>query len=97
MEKVTKEQIEAWKEKHGEVFLLEVADKKAYIRSPKRKELSASATVGANDAMKTNEFLLKACWLEGDKEIQEVDSYFLGAVSQLEQIIEVKQATIKKL
>lgn len=97
MEKVTKEQIEAWKAKHGNVFLLEVEDKKAYIRSPKRKELSASTTIGANDGLKANEFLLKVCWLAGDEELKTIDSYFLGAVSQLEQIIEIKQASIKKL
>ncbi len=97
MAKVTKEQIKEWKDKHGDVWKLVVGDKEAYIRTPTRKEISASSTMALNDPVKSNEFLLKACWLAGDNEIKEVDSYFFGAMSQLEQIVEVKEAVIKKL
>ncbi len=97
MATVTKEQIKEWKDKHGEIWELAVADKVAYVRTPTRKEVSASSTMALTDPIKSNEFLLKTCWLGGDNEIKEVDSYFFGAVSQLEQIVEIKEATIKKL
>lgn len=97
MKEVTQEQINAWKGKYGDIFLVEVEDKKAYLKTPGRNELSYAATVGAKDPMKFNEAILNSCWLDGDEEIRTVDRLFLGVSAQLDTIIQTAEATIKKL
>lgn len=94
---ITTEQIEAWKKKYGEVFIVEIEDKKAYLKRPSRKALSAAAVVGKSDPMKYNEVLLENCWLGGDEEIKTDDPLFLGASQILAELVEVKEATLKKL
>lgn len=97
----TKEQLKVWKEKYGQdgVFEIVVEDKKAVLHRPSRKDLSfASAGSGqGSDAFKFSEILMRQCWIDGDREIQEDDTYFLGAVPVLQAITEVKKAEIKKL
>lgn len=97
MFQATQEKIQEWKRKHGEVFRIVVEDKACYLRKPDRKVLSFAAAAGKSDPMKVNETILKNCWLDGDKEIQEVDAYFLGASSKLDQLVEVKEAELEKL
>lgn len=97
MKEIAKSQVEEWKDKHGNVFLLEVDDKRCYLRQPTRKELSASMTMSAGDILKGKSFLLNACWLDGDPEIKTDDGYFLGAISQLDEIVNIKAAEVKKL
>lgn len=97
MKEVTQEQINEWKGKFGSVYVVEVEDKKAYLKAPGRNELSYAGTVGGKDPMKFNELILNACWIEGDEEIKTVERLFLGVISQLDQIIETAEATIKKL
>ena len=40
MFEATKEQIQQWKQKHGEIIVYEVEDLRGYFRKPTRKELS---------------------------------------------------------
>lgn len=96
-ELATPEQLQAWKDKYEKVWKLKVADKEAIVRSPQRNELSYAAKVGANDPMKYNEFMLKTCWLAGDEEIQTKDSYFIGACSQLEKLIQIQESSLEEL
>ena len=93
MEKLTKEQVETLKKKHGEVFEIEVEDKVCYLKKPTRKVLSLAAT----DPMKYNEVILANCWVDGDEEIKTDDAYFLGVSGVLAELIEVKKASLKKL
>lgn len=99
MKNVTDAQIKEWKEKYGSVYLLEVDDKSCYVKAPSRNDLSYASAVSSNgkDAMKFSEALLRNCWIEGDNEIQTNDRLFLAAASQLDKIIEVAEAKIKKL
>ena len=46
MENLSKEQIEALKKKHGEIFKVEVDDKVCYLKRPTRKALSLAASQG---------------------------------------------------
>lgn len=94
---ITQEQINAWKQKHGDVFLVEVDGKKAYLKKPDRRVLGAAAVVGKSDPMKYNEVLLSNCWLGGDEEIKTDDALFLGVSAKLADLIEVKEAELKKL
>lgn len=94
---VSKQQIAEWKKQHGDVFLIEVDGKAAYLRSPDRKTLSAAMTLGQKDPIKFNETIINNCWLGGDEEIRTDDSYFLAAGGQIDKIIEVREASVKKL
>lgn len=95
----TKEQLASWKEKYGEVFEISCEDKKAILKKPSRKDLSF-AIAGSNqakDSVKFAEILLKQCWVDGDKEFQEDDTYFFSVVPLLNALSETKEAEIKKL
>lgn len=93
--KFTKEQIKEWKAKHGELFEITVEDKSCILHRPTRKDLSyASAVKGP---IKMSEVMLNALWVAGDEEIKEDDSLFLAAIQKMEDILEVKEAEIKKL
>lgn len=97
MEKLSKEQIEALKKKHGEIFEVEVGGKVCYLKRPTRKTLSLAAVQGQRDPLKYNEVVLTNCWVDGDEEIKTQDAYFLGISGVLDQLIEVKMADLKKL
>ena len=94
---ITEEQIEAWKKKHGSVYSVTVDSKTAYLKKPDRKALSAAAVLRTTDPMKYNEVLLNNCWLGGDEEIKTNDELFLGVSSKLADLIEIKEAELKKL
>ena len=49
------------------------------------------------DTIKMQENLLKQLWLDGDEEILTDDDLFFAACSQLEEVLKVKEAEIKKL
>lgn len=91
----TQEQIESWKKKHGEIFELTIEDKSCIIRRPTRQEFSFVS--GIKDPIQLSETLLKQLWIDGDKEIIEDDAYFLPAISQLDEVLRQKEASVKKL
>ena len=95
--KATKEQIAIWKNKHGDVYEIQVEGKFGYLKKPDRKILSYATSVGQNDPMKFNEMVLANCWLGGDEELKTKDEYFFAVVEKMNVLIEVKQAEIKKL
>ena len=43
------------------------------------------------------ETILNQCFVAGDEEVKTSDEYFLGAAGQLEHLMEVKNAELKKL
>ena len=95
----TPEQIKEWKEKHLDVYQIEIPEdnKVCYLRKPTRTELSYGSKVGAQDPMKFNEHILNVCWLGGDEEIKTNDSLFLAVSTQLEEVLAFKKAELKKL
>lgn len=99
MAKVTDEQIKAWKEKHKDVYAITVDDKTGYVRKPGRKDLSfaMAASSGGKDPVKMNEALLNSCWLGGDEEFKTQDDYFFAASQKLGDLMEMKEAELKKL
>ena len=97
VEKTIEQKISEWKAKHGDVFQVEVDGRVAYLNRPDRTVLGAAAVTGKSDPMKYNEVILNNCWLEGDEEIRTNDAMFLGVSAQLAEIIEIKEATLKKL
>lgn len=97
MRDVTQEEIAAWKKQHGEIFKLTVEDKVAYLKKANRKTLAFATSTASKDPMKFNEIILNNCWIEGDEEIKTEDSYFLGAMQKLAELIQVKEAELVKL
>ena len=94
---ITQKQIDAWKAEHGEIFMLSVGDKKAYLKKPNRKTLSYAAIAGQKDNMVFNEIILDKCWIGGDEEIKTDDGLFLSASAKLPELIQIKEAELVKL
>ncbi len=94
---LSKAEIEAFKAQYGGVYLIEVEDKKCYLHTPTRVILDAASAASGKASSKFNEVILKSCWLAGDKDIVNDDTYFLSASTKLDEIIEFKEASLKKL
>ncbi len=90
-----KEQIEAWKAKHGDLYQISVDGKSCLLRRPTRKDISYASVV--RDPMQLSETMLKQLWLDGDKEILEQDDLFLAVVAKMEEVMKIKEAEIKKI
>ena len=95
-EEVTPEMVAEWKAKYGDVFVIESEGRKAWIRRPDRKVISAAAVNAGADLLKNRELILRNCWLGGDMALQNNDRYFLAFASQIEAIIEIAEVAIKK-
>ena len=94
---ITNEQIQEWKKQYNDIYVLNIEDKKAYLRMPDRKTLSYASTLATKDPLKFNEVVLNNCWLGGDEEIKTDDALFLAASSKLPALIQIKDATLEKL
>ena len=94
---VTADQINAWKEQHGEDFADKVNGHVCYLRKPTRRDLSFASSAGKKDPLKFNETLLRDCWLGGSEAIRKDDDKFLAAGGLLDRIVEVKEAELEKL
>lgn len=93
--KYTKEQIAEWKRKHGELFEITVEGKSCILHRPTRQDLSYASVV--KDPIKMSETMLNQLWVAGDEEIKADDSLFLAAIQKMQEVLEVKEAAIKKL
>lgn len=93
--KVTKEQIKEWKAKYGDLFEITVEGKTCILRKPNRKDLSYASVV--KDPIKMSETLLNRLWLGGDEEIKTDDELFMATVNVMDDVLEVREAEIKKL
>ncbi|MBS7234072.1 hypothetical protein KHA90_24000 [Flavobacterium psychroterrae] len=94
---ITPEQIAEWKERHGPVFKLECEDKACIVKLADRKTLSFASSSGTKDPMKFNEMILRGCWLGGDMEILENDTYFISVSQKIAELVQFKTATLEKL
>ncbi len=106
MRNVEQHEMDAWKAKYGDVFIVRIpvtasdpdSEKKVcYLKKPSRKALSYATATATKDPMKFNEILLNDCWIEGDEEIRTDDSYFLAVAPHLAGLISVKTAEVEKL
>jgi hypothetical protein len=52
---------------------------------------------GEMNLIDTGEIILNTCWLEGDKQIKEDDDLWLAACLKCVELIEQKEASLKKL
>ncbi len=93
----TPKQIEAWKKQYGDIFAVTVDGGICYLKKPSRKALGYASFASKNNPLNFNEVILNDCWLGGDESIRTEDSKFLGISGAIAQLIEVKEAEIKKL
>jgi hypothetical protein len=98
----TAEQIAAWKKKHGDVFAIVVFGENdenhtCYVRKPTRNEMGLAAKLSTSNPMKYPEVILNACFLGGDEEIKTDDELFLSAAGQIDKLVKVREAEVKKL
>lgn len=91
----TNEQINEWKQKHGELFQISVEGKSCILRKPNRQDLSYASVV--KDPIKMSEALMNRLWVVGDEEIRTDDSLFIAAISRMDEVMKIKEAEIKKL
>jgi hypothetical protein len=97
-QKVDQTQIEQWKADFGGVYQFPVGDKTAFLREPKMLDFKRAFKAMLNGGdIAYNETMLKALWLEGDKEILEQDEYFVPARKQLKELLNFEDAEITKL
>lgn len=97
-QKITEKQIEDWKAKYGDVYVLPVDDKQAYLKGPKMNDYKRAfkAMIDEGD-LAFGEELLRALYIGGDKEILEKDEYFFPARKKLKVFFEYDDAKITKL
>lgn len=95
---LSQEEIDALKEKHGEVHAFEVDDKVCYLRKPDRKILSAAMKMSKDDPMKFNETILNNCWLGGYEGFKDVNGdLFLDIEPEFVELLKRRAVTVKKL
>lgn len=93
--KYSKEQIQEWKKKHGDLFEITVEGKGCILHRPTRRDLSYASVV--KDPIKMSETMLNQLWVDGDEEIKTDDALFFAAIQKMQDVLEVKEAEIKKL
>ncbi len=97
MVKITQAQIAQWKKDNGTVFKVEIEDAVCYLKKPDRKTLSFAMTDAQTNPLGFAEVILENCWLGGDEIIKTNDDYFMAASGVIDELIEIKQAAIKKI
>lgn len=98
-----KEQAQRLKSKYktGKIFLIEVEDDdgnpvKGWLRNPTRQEAGMVAKLAGTDPVKSIEVLLNSVWLEGDDRIKTDDDLFFSAMPQLNNVLTIRNAELKK-
>ena len=99
---VNETKIAELKQQHGDIFAVKVRDTEgdihvAYLRKPKRRDLSAASVAGSKDPLKFNETIMRQCWIAGDETIRTDDYLFLAASGVISDIVEVGEDELEKL
>lgn len=94
----TDKEIKAWKAQFGDLYEITVDEYSCIVRKPNRKDLSyISAMLSSSDPIKATETMLNQLWVAGDEVIKQDDELFLAASSKLGEVVNIKEAEIKKL
>lgn len=97
MSKISQEQIDNWKKQHGDVFQIIADGKVGYMKKPDRKTLSYALTNAQTNPLSFAEIILENGWLGGDEALKTDDSLFLAVAGQIDQVVQIKEAELKKL
>lgn len=83
-------------------YTLEIDGKTAQLSKPTRQIMGQAMgmVVPVNgqvpDITKAGEWILRNCWIDGDKEILEDDDLLFSASMSIMELLKIKQAEIKK-
>ena len=92
----TKEQIEAYKAEHGDVYEISLHGKSCLLREVTRTDLAYAATEPNSFIMA--EKLLTQLWLEGDEEMRSgKGKLYNSTVIAVGKVVTVEEAEVKKL
>lgn len=78
------------------VFHIKVDDKEAFFKKPDRQTLGYAMSLAQKDPLGFAESILRDTYLEGDKDIYEDVDYLMGASTQIDKVISIKSAEVKK-
>jgi hypothetical protein len=93
----TPEQIAEWKAKHGEIFLIESEDGSwCCLCKPSRTTIEAY-TAQSKNPVKALETIVKNSWVAGDDTFKTDVYKLLSVAEQIDEIVEIKKTTLKKL
>ena len=96
--KLSSEEIDALKVKHGEIFQIAVGGHVIYLRKPQRQDISIAHRVsGMIGSLEYFESLMENCYVGGSKEVIMNDSLFLTAYMEFDKVVEVYVSELKKL
>lgn len=91
----TDEQIQDYKSKYRDLFLITVDDKSCLLHKPTRQTLSYVSSI--KDPIRMSEAMLGELWVASDEDIKTDDELFMAVVAKMDEVIKVKEAEIKKL
>ncbi|HMQ77114.1 MAG TPA: hypothetical protein PKE21_13845 [Flavobacteriales bacterium] len=96
----TPEQVAAWKKEHGSLFSIEVNGKLAILRKPRMLDLERAQQVSRKPNAKPFDFnrnIVGNCALYLDPGMRENDENELALLTSVGELVEVKEAEVKKL
>ncbi|MGN6604563.1 MAG: hypothetical protein ACTHK8_19040 [Ginsengibacter sp.] len=94
---VSEEKIQEWKKKYGHVWAVKIEGSICYLKKASRATLRAALGFLEKDRIKYMEIIVENSWLGGDEDIKTNDEYFYALMEVVPQLVEAKDAEIKKL
>lgn len=93
---VTPEIIAGWKAKHKGIAEISNPDYKGWIRKPTRDEMREILSL-QTDPITYTERILDMIWLGGDEQLLKDDEEFLSIMPEVQKVMDIKHAELKKL
>lgn len=91
------EKIEKLKKEHGEIIVLEADGKVAYLKKPTRQVVSYALTLQQKgNTLEMLEHVMKSCFVDGDRCFVDDIEFLLGSAEAINELVSVKQVSIKK-
>ncbi|MCY4418878.1 MAG: hypothetical protein OXB93_03415 [Cytophagales bacterium] len=90
------DKIAVWKKQHGTVYEISVEGKKGFFKAPDRAILGYAMSNQAQDPLSYHEIIARNCWLGGDELLLSEDKLFLSLCTRLGELVEIKEAALKK-
>ncbi len=83
-------------------YSITVEDKICWLKKIDRATLEVAlglimATTGQPQYIRAGEIILLNCWVNGDEEIKKDDKYLIPACLQAYELIQLKEASLKKI
>lgn len=99
MKEATEEQITAWKEKYGNVYLLDTIGKSCIVFDPMSSFKIMKQLMMARRKSKAAQVdaLLANCWLSGDESLKDDERFKLGIEDAVDELFDIPDYTIDEV